>query len=49
MGFNYNGTLRPQELLLRADGRIDLIRRQEQLADYFATLNFSENSLILKV
>ncbi len=47
MGFNYNGTLRPQELLLRADGRIDLIRRQEELADYFATLNFTENSLIL--
>jgi len=47
MGFNYNGTLRPQELLLRDDGAIDLIRRQEELADYFATLNFTEDTLIL--
>lgn len=45
MGFNYNGTLRPQELLLRDDGRIDLIRRRETLEDYFATLNFEEDSL----
>ena len=47
MGFNYNGTLRPQELLLRADGRIDLIRRREELTDYFATLNFPQNSLTI--
>jgi diaminopimelate decarboxylase len=40
MGFNYNGRLRPQELLLRADGSVDLIRRAETTADYFATLNF---------
>ena len=40
MGFNYNGQLRPQELLLRADGTVELIRRAETVADYFATLNF---------
>ncbi len=49
MGFNYNGTLRPQELLLRADARIDLIRRKEELQDYFATLKFSDNSLVIPV
>ena len=46
MGFNYNGRLRPQELLLCADGTVRLIRRAETNADYFATLNF--NSKILK-
>lgn len=40
MGFNYNGKLRPQELLLRANGQVELIRRAETLDDYFATLNF---------
>jgi len=40
MGFNYNGKLRPQELLLRADGTVELIRRAESYADYFATLDF---------
>jgi diaminopimelate decarboxylase len=40
MGFNYNGKLRPQELLLRADGRVELIRRAESMEDYFATLKF---------
>ena len=40
MGFNYNGRLRPQELLLRADGRVERIRRAETLADHFATLDF---------
>lgn len=40
MGFNYNGKLRPQELLLRADGRVERIRRAETEADYFATLQF---------
>ncbi|MAU12837.1 MAG: diaminopimelate decarboxylase [Anaerolineaceae bacterium] len=38
MGFNYNGRLRPQELLLRADGSVERIRRAETLSDYFATL-----------
>ncbi len=41
MGFNYNGKLRPQELLLRRDGQIELIRRAETLEDYFATLSFN--------
>jgi len=43
MGFNYNGRMRPQELLLRLDGRVELIRRAETVADYFATLSFTEN------
>jgi diaminopimelate decarboxylase len=44
MGFNYNGKLRPQELLLRSDGSVELIRRAETTEDYFATLNFSADS-----
>lgn len=40
MGFNYNGKLRPKELLFRMDGSAELIRREETPADYFATLNF---------
>lgn len=38
MGFNYNGKLRCAEVLLRADGALQLIRRAETLEDYFATL-----------
>jgi diaminopimelate decarboxylase len=44
MGFNYNGRLRPQELLLRADGTVERIRRAETAADYFATLKFEPDS-----
>lgn len=40
MGFNYNGNLRPKELLLRQDGTVELIRRAERLEDYFVTLQF---------
>jgi len=40
MGFNYNGRLRPKELLLCADGSVKLIRRAETVDDYFATLQF---------
>ena len=40
MGFNYNGRLRPKELLLRQDGSVELIRREEMIEDYFATLTF---------
>jgi diaminopimelate decarboxylase len=47
MGFNYNGKLRPQELLLRRDGQVELIRRAETVQDYFATLNFSPDVLQL--
>ncbi len=41
MGFNYNGRLRPKELLLRTDGSVELIRRAETLEDHFATLRFT--------
>ncbi len=40
MGFNYNGKLRPAELLLQKDGSVKQIRRAETIDDYFATLNF---------
>lgn len=39
MGFNYNGRLRPAELLLQPDGAVRLIRRAETIEDYFATLD----------
>ncbi len=45
MGFNYNGNLRPKELLLTADGKVELIRRAEQVEDYFATLCFEQDLL----
>jgi diaminopimelate decarboxylase len=41
MGFNYNGKLRSAELLLKPDGSVEQIRRQETMDDYFATLDFS--------
>ena len=46
MGFNYNGNLRPKELLLKADGSAELIRRAETVEDYFATLSFSPDVFI---
>ena len=39
MGYNYNGRLRSAEVLLRADGSTELIRRAEKPGDYFATLD----------
>jgi diaminopimelate decarboxylase len=48
MGFNYNGKLRPKELLLRTDGTVEMIRRAETAEDYFSTLKFSPNILDLK-
>jgi len=45
MSGNYNGWLRPQELLLRADGSVELIRRAETMDDLFATLNFAPKIL----
>jgi diaminopimelate decarboxylase len=42
MGFNYNGKLRPAELLLRENGDLALIRRAETVEDYFATLPLDE-------
>ncbi|MCD6526556.1 MAG: diaminopimelate decarboxylase [Desulfuromonas sp.] len=44
MGFQYNGRLRPQELLLRTDGSVELIRRAETVEDYFATLNYTADN-----
>lgn len=38
MGYNYNGRLRSAELLLHANGSVDLIRRAETPEDYFATI-----------
>jgi diaminopimelate decarboxylase len=46
MGFQYNGRLRPKELLLRCDGSVELIRRAETVSDYFATLQFDEDKLV---
>lgn len=45
MGFNYNGQLRPKELLLKTDGSIELIRRAETMEDYFVTLNFEPQTI----
>jgi diaminopimelate decarboxylase len=45
MGGNYNGWLRPQQLLLRTDGTVELIRRTETIDDLFATLNFKPKIL----
>lgn len=46
MGFNYNGKMRPQELLLKQNGSVRLIRRAERPEDYFATLKFEEKVLL---
>ena len=45
MGFNYNGKLRPMELLLRTDGSVELIRRAETYQDLFATLTYAPDVL----
>ncbi|MBU8910765.1 MAG: diaminopimelate decarboxylase [Desulfobacterales bacterium] len=45
MGFNYNGHLRPKELLLREDSSVELIRRAETMEDYFSTLTFEPETL----
>lgn len=47
MGFNYNGNLRPKELLLKTDGSVELIRRAETVDDYFATLSFEKDTFSL--
>lgn len=41
MGYNYNGKLRSAELLLKEDGSVEMIRRAEIPADYFATFDFT--------
>jgi len=45
MGFNYNGYLRPKELLLKKNRSVELIRRAETVEDYFATLDFEPGTL----
>ena len=42
MGYNYNGKLRSAELLLKEDGSVQMIRRAETPADYFATFDFTD-------
>lgn len=41
MGYNYNGKLRSAELLLKEDGSVEMIRRAETPADYFAAFDFT--------
>jgi diaminopimelate decarboxylase len=45
MAGNYNGWLRPKELLLRTDGSVELIRRAETVDDLFKTLNYEPDIL----
>jgi len=47
MGGNYNGSLRPKELLLHSDRSVELIRRAETIDDLSNTLNFKP--AILKI
>lgn len=47
MGYNYNGRLRSAELLLKEDGSVQLIRRAETPADYFATFDCFEDMKIV--
>lgn len=42
MGYNYNGKLRSKELLLREDGSVIQIRREETINDLFATIDFDK-------
>lgn len=42
MGYNYNGKLRSAEVLLKENGKTELIRRAETPTDYFATFDFTE-------
>jgi diaminopimelate decarboxylase len=46
MGFQYNGRLRPKELLLRRDGSVELIRRAETIEDYLRTQTNFEPKLL---
>ena len=47
MGFNYNGKLRSAELLLKPTGKVEMIRRAETMADYFATLDCFDGDVTL--
>lgn len=45
MGFSYNGRLQPKELLLKTDGTVELIRREQNLKDYLATQTFDPDHM----
>lgn len=45
MASNYNGWLRPQMLMLRTDGSVELIKRAETMDDLFSTLDFEPKVL----
>jgi len=45
MGGNYNGWTRPQELLLRTDGTVELTRRAETMDDLFTRFEFPPDVL----
>lgn len=42
MGYSYNGKLKSAELLLKEDGKVEMIRRAETPKDYFATFDFCD-------
>src|SRR6266496_4210526 len=48
MGFNYNGRLRPAELMLTHRGDVVEIRRRETFEDYVATVGYREVPLRLR-
>ncbi len=48
MGYNYNGRMRSQEILLKEDGSLKRIRRGETPKDYFATLDGTDYYEALK-
>jgi hypothetical protein len=47
MGFNDNRKLRPEALLLLADGTVSPIRREERLEDDLAAFAFDGDNLAL--
>ncbi|MEG1505082.1 MAG: diaminopimelate decarboxylase [Lachnospiraceae bacterium] len=50
MGYSYNGKLKSSELLLKEDGSVEMIRRAETPADYFATFDcFDIGERLLKM
>lgn len=48
MGFQYNGRIRPKELLLCENGDVELIRREETLKDYLITFGFKARKITPK-
>lgn len=46
MGFNYNGRLKPKELMILGNGVVELIRREEFPSDYFQTHSFTSQFLL---